>query len=149
VLSARAINELSVSYSDFDNSIVPVQPGVQLTFPSIQDGSSFRVPQATTQGRWQFSNVTSLVRGSHQWKPARHRVDAAFDLGVFRDGRIEFVEFPAFDRNDDGQVNDDDLLFAVRLRSGRPDSDLVIRMRTTFTSPPSCRTTGVSAPSSR
>ncbi len=40
---------------------------------------------------------------------------------------IEFVEdFPAFDRNGDGRVNDDDLLFAVTLRSGRPDQDLVI-----------------------
>ena len=50
-----------------------------------------------------------------------------FDLGVFRDGRIELVEdFPAFDRNGDGRVNDDDLLFAVTLRSGKPDQDLVI-----------------------
>ena len=54
-------------------------------------------------------------------------MDADFDLGVFRDGRIELVEdFPAFDRNSDGRVNDDDLLFAVTLRSGRPDQDLVI-----------------------
>ncbi len=55
------------------------------------------------------------------------RVGAQFDLGVFRDGRIEFVEdFPAFDRNGDGKVNDDDLLFAVTLRSGKPNQDLVI-----------------------
>ena len=54
-------------------------------------------------------------------------MDAQFDLGVFRDGRIELVEdFPAFDRNGDGRVNDDDLLFAVTLRSGKPDQDLVI-----------------------
>jgi hypothetical protein len=129
VLSNRAVNAASVSYSDFDNRIVPVQPGVQLTFPSLQDGSSFRVPQGTTQKRWQFSNVTSVVHGGHQWKfgGQLQRVDAAFDLGVFRDGRIEFVEdFPAFDRNGDGRVDDEDLLFAVTLRSGRPDQDLVI-----------------------
>ena len=129
VMSSRAVNSLSVSYSDFRNSIAPVEPGVQLTFPSIQAGSSFRVPQGTTQQRWQFADSLSLVRGPHQWKVGGQlqRVDARFDLGVFRDGRIELVEdFPAFDRNGDGRVNDDDLLFAVTLRSGRPDRDLVI-----------------------
>ena len=129
ILSPRAVNALSVSYSDFDNQIVPVEPGVQLTFPSLQAGSSFRVPQGTTQKRWQISDAFTLVRGTHQWKFGGQiqRVDSQFDLGVFRDGRIELVEdFPAFDRNSDGRVNDDDLLFAVTLRSGRPDSDLVI-----------------------
>ena len=55
------------------------------------------------------------------------RVDALFDLGVFRAGpnRVR-QDFPAFDRNGDGQVNDDDLLFAVTLRSGKPNQDLVI-----------------------
>ena len=69
------------------------------------------------------------MRGTHQWKFGGQiqRLDSQFDLGVFRDGRIELVEdFPAFDRNSDGRVDDDDLLFAVTLRSGRPDSDLVI-----------------------
>ena len=128
-ISSSAVNTLSVSYSDFDNAIVPVQPGVQYTFPSIQAGSSFRVPQGTMQRRWQFSDAYSLVRGTHQWKfgGQLQRIDARFDLGVFRDGRVELVEdFPAFDRNGDGRVNDDDLLFAVTLRSGRPDTDLVI-----------------------
>ena len=129
IVSPRAVNVLSISYSDFDNRIVPVQPGVQLTFPSMTDGSSFRVPQATTQGRWQFADAFSLVRGTHQWKFGGQvqLVDAAFDLGVFRDGRIEFVQdFPAFDINGDGRVDDNDLLFAVTLRSGHPDSDLEI-----------------------
>jgi hypothetical protein len=129
VLSDRAVNALSGSYSDFDNTIAPVDPGVQLTFPSIQAGSSFRVPQGTTQQRWQFADAVSLLRGTHQWKIGGEvqRVDARFDLGVFRDGRIELIEdFPAFDRNGDGRVNDDDLLFAVTLRSGAPDRDLVI-----------------------
>jgi len=129
VLSSRAVNSLSVSFSDFDNTITPVAPGVQLTFPSIQAGSSFRVPQGTQQRRWQFADSLTLVRGRHEWKVGGQvqRVDAQFDLGVFRDGRIELVEdFPAFDRNGDGRVNDDDLLFAVTLRSGLPDRDLVI-----------------------
>jgi hypothetical protein len=55
------------------------------------------------------------------------RVAALFDLGVFRDGRVELVEdFPAFDRNGDGRVDDNDLLFSVTLRSGKPNQSLVI-----------------------
>lgn len=129
VLSPRVVNAFSVSFSGFDNGITPVQPGIQLTFPSMLDGASFRVPQGTTQKRWQFSDALSLVRGRHQLKVGGQvqRIDAAFDLGVFRDGRIEFVEdFATFDRNGDGKVNDDDLLFAVTLRSGKPDQDLVL-----------------------
>ena len=126
-LSSRAVNTFTGSASGFDNAIVPVVPGVQLTFPSIQAGTSFRVPQGTTQRRIQLSNDVSLLRGSHQIRLGGQlqRVDAAFDLGVFREGRIEFVEdFAPFDRNGDGAVDDDDLLFAVTLRSGRPDRDL-------------------------
>ena len=129
VLSSKAVNVFSVSVSDFDNRISPVAPGVQLTFPSLSAGSSFRVPQRTLQRRWQFSDALSLVGGRHAVKVGGQlqRVDAHFDLGVFRDGRIELVEdFPSLDRNGDGQVNDEDLLFAVTLRSGRPDRDLVI-----------------------
>src|SRR6185436_6785628 len=97
----RALNEFSVSFSDFDKAITPVAPGVQLTFPSLLDGSSFRVPQGTTQNRWQFSDGLSLQRGLHQLKVGGQlqRVGAQFNLGVFRAGRIEFVEdFPTFDR---------------------------------------------------
>ncbi len=129
ILSSRAVNALSVSYSDFDNRIDPVEPGVQLTFPSLAAGSSFRVPQGTQQARWQVSDSLSLVRGTHALKfgGQLQKVDAHFDLGVFRDGRIELVEdFAAFDRNSDGQVTDEDLLFSVTLRSGLPDQDLVI-----------------------
>jgi len=129
VLSTRAVNEVSVSYSTFDNHISAVSPGVQLTFPSIQAGSSFRVPQGTQQKRWQFSDALSVSRGAHQLKVGGQvqRVDADFELGVFRDGRIEFVEdFPSFDHNGDGRVDDNDLLFAVTLRSGKPEQDLLI-----------------------
>ncbi|HYG78988.1 MAG TPA: TonB-dependent receptor, partial [Pyrinomonadaceae bacterium] len=49
------------------------------------------------------------------------------DLRVFQQGRIEFIEdFPDFDRNGDGVVNDNDLLFAVTLRSAFPDRPLVL-----------------------
>jgi hypothetical protein len=129
VLSPRTVNAFSLSVSTFDNRIAAVAPGVQLTFPSLLDGSSFRVPQGTTQDRWQFTEALSLQRGPHQWKIGGQvqRVAGQFDLGVFRAGRVEFAEdFPAFDRNGDGLVNDDDLLFSVTLRSGKPAQDLVI-----------------------
>lgn len=129
VLSSRAVNTASVSVSDFDNAIRPVASGPQLTFPSLQDGSSFRVPQSTVQRRVQVANTLSLAAGSHFIRVGGEvqRVDAGFGLGVFREGRIEFVQdFPQFDHNGDGVVDDNDLLFAVTLRSGKPDRDLDI-----------------------
>ena len=118
-----------MSISTFDNAIAPVARGPQLTFPSIQDGTSFRVPQGTTQTRFQIADTATLVRGAHtirvggEWQ----RIDALFDLGVFQDGRVELVEdFATFDHNGDGRVDDGDLLFAVTLRSGKPTEALVI-----------------------
>ena len=77
--------------------------------------------------RWRIPSVS--VRGSHSLRAGGEwqRVGALFDLGVFRDGRIEFVEdFATFDHNGDGHVDDGDLLFAVTLRSGKPDQSLVL-----------------------
>jgi hypothetical protein len=129
-LSGRSLNTLAASYSRYRNSIVPVSPGTpQLTFPSIQDGSSFRVPQGTDQDRLQLSDTLATVRGAHSLKVGGEvqRVKAAFDLGVFQAGRLEMVQdFADFDHNGDGRVNDDDLLFAVTLRSAYPDRNLVI-----------------------
>jgi hypothetical protein len=127
--SPALLNVTSVSFSSFDNQIDPVAIGPQLTFPSLQDGTSFRVPQGTDQRRFQLSNTVTLVTGSHtlrvggEWQ----RVSGRFDLDVFREGRIEFVQdFASFDHNGDGRVDDGDLLFAVTLRSGKPDQGLVI-----------------------
>jgi outer membrane receptor protein involved in Fe transport len=127
--SASLVNAATVSFSTFDNDIAPVATGPQLTFPSIQDGSSFRVPQGTTQKRLQLSDTLGWVRGAHSLRAGGEwqRVDSLFDLGVFREGRIELVEdFATFDHNGDGRVDDQDLLFAVTLRSGRPDRALVL-----------------------
>lgn len=129
VLSPRDVNSFNFSYSTFFNDIEPVVPGPQLTFPSIQDGASFRVPQGTKQRRLQFSDALTLVRGNHTFNVGGEvqRVDADFDLRVFQQGRIEFIEdFPDFDRNGDGRMNDNDLLFSVTLRSGHPTQGLVI-----------------------
>ncbi len=129
VLSSRSVNSFSLSYSDFDNAIVPLSSGPQYTFPSIEDGTSFRVPQSTVQQRVQLSNTFSHQLGSHAIRAGGELqlVDAGFGLGVFREGRVELIQdFADFDHNGDGQVNDNDLLFAVTLRSGKPDQDLNI-----------------------
>ena len=129
VVTPTFLNALTGSFSTFDNAIAPVTRGPQLTFPSIQDGTSFRVPQGTTQTRFQLADSVTLVRGSHtvraggEWQ----RIDALFDLGVFQDGRLEMVQdFANFDHNGDGRVDDGDLLFAVTLRSGKPDQALML-----------------------
>jgi hypothetical protein len=129
LLSAVSVNEFVFSYSTFSNTTAPVTEGPQLTFPSIQDGASFRVPQATKQKRFQFADNFTHVRGRHtvNFGGEAQRVLSDFDLGVFRQGRVELVEdFPDFDRNGDGRVDDNDLLFAVTLRSAFPDRALRI-----------------------
>ena len=129
VATPALVNAATVSLSTFHNEITPVATGPQLTFPSLQDGSSFRVPQGTDQRRLQLADSATIVRGAHAIRAGGewHKVDADFDLGVFRQGRIEFVEdFPTFDHNGDGRINDNDLLFSVTLRSGKPDQSLTI-----------------------
>jgi hypothetical protein len=129
MLNSRDVNSFNFSFSTFFNDIEPVTPGPQLTFPSIQDGASFRVPQGTKQRRIQFSDTISIVRANHTLSLGGElqRVDADFDLRVFQAGRIEMIEdFPDFDRNADGKVDDNDLLFAVTLRSGKPTQSLLI-----------------------
>jgi outer membrane receptor protein involved in Fe transport len=129
LVSPYSLNEFVFSYSTFSNTTEPLTQGPQLTFPSIQDGASFRVPQATKQRRFQFSDNFTTVRGKHtvNFGGEAQRVLADFDLGVFRQGRIELIEdFPDFDRNGDGRVDDNDLLFAVTLRSAFPARPLNI-----------------------
>ena len=129
VLSARDVNSFNFSFSDFFNDIEPVTIEPQLTFPSILDGASFRVPQGTKQRRLQFSDTLTMVRGHHTFTVGGElqRIDADFDLRVFQQGRIEMIEdFPDFDRNNDGRVDDNDLLFAVTIRSGKPTEPLLL-----------------------
>jgi len=129
LVSPEDVNEFRFSYSTFVNRTNPVAPGPQLTFPSIQDGSSFRVPQQTRQKRFQFYDGWSAVRGNHtlSFGGEVQRVLSDFDLDVFRAGRVEFIEdFPDFDRDGNGRVDDNDLLFAVTLRSAFPGRSLRI-----------------------
>jgi outer membrane receptor protein involved in Fe transport len=129
VLSPAAVNSLSFSVNNFGNTTEPLTTGPQLTFPSILDGVSFRIPQATKVNRLQFSDAVSLIRGAHTFKFGgdAQRVDSLFDLGVFQQGRIEFVQdFAQADFNGDGRVDDNDLLFAVTLRSSKPTQNLFL-----------------------
>lgn len=129
LISSRDVNSFNFSFSTFRNDTLPVAPGPQLTFPSIQDGASFRVPQQTKQRRYQFGDTYSMVRGNHSLYVGGEiqRVESDLDLKVFQQGRIELIEdFPDFDRNGDGRVDDNDLLFAVTLRSGVPERSLVL-----------------------
>ena len=128
-ISPTVLNEFNFNYNTFSNVTAPVTVGPQLTFPSLQDGASFRVPQATKQRRLQFGDTLTMIRGHHtlnfggEWQ----NVHSGFNLGVFQQGRIELIEdFPDFDRNGDGRVDDNDLLFAVTLRSGVPTRPLII-----------------------
>lgn len=130
VLSPTVANEFRFSVNNFKNTTDPVATGPQLTFPSIQDGVSFRVPQATTFKRLQFSEALSVIYGTHTFKFGGdvQRVDSLFDLGVFQQGRIEHVQdFAQADFNGDGKVDDNDLLFAVTLRSSKPTQSLTIK----------------------
>jgi hypothetical protein len=129
VFTPTAVNSFSFSVNNFHNTTVPLTIGPQLTFPSILDGVSFRVPQATKVNRLQFSDALSMVRGAHTFKFGGdvQRVDSLFDLGVFQQGRIEFVQdFAQADFNGDGRVDDSDLLFAVTLRSSKPTQSLLL-----------------------
>ena len=125
--AGRFVNVLSGGVSTFLNTTRPVVTSPQFTFPSLQDGASFRMPQETRQVRLQIANTATLVRGAHSLRFGGdlQQVDAEFTLGVFQQGRVEFVEdFASFDRTGDGVIDDEDLLFSVTLRSGNPDQPL-------------------------
>jgi outer membrane receptor protein involved in Fe transport len=130
LFSPRVVNSFSFSLNDFFDRIVPITLGPQLTFPSLQDGASFRVPQQTTQSRVQLADALTFVSGHHtlRFGGEVQCVSGLFNLGVFQQGRIELVEdFPNFDHNGDGRIDDNDLLFAVTLRSGVPDRPLILK----------------------
>jgi outer membrane receptor protein involved in Fe transport len=129
VFSPTVVNSFIFNASSFLNRTTPVTVAPQLTYPSLQDGASFRVPQETRQKRLQFTDALTKVSGNHtlRFGGEVQKVFADFNLGVFQQGRVELVEdFPNFDHNGDGRVDDNDLLFAVTLRSGVPDRALVI-----------------------
>jgi hypothetical protein len=129
ILSPTLLNKFSFNVNNFINSTNPVGTGPQLDFPSLTDGASFRMPQQTTQNRLQFDDGVDWIHGKHNFRFGGQvqRLDDEFDLGVFQAGRIVFVQdFADFDHNGDGVVNDNDLLFAVTIRSAFPDRALIL-----------------------
>ena len=117
-----------------DNEIGPWRPAAAAHVP--RHPGRRQLPRAAghrTSGAVQLADNLALVRGSHTLSfggEVQRVTTADFDLGVFREGRVEMVEdFADFDRNGDGRVDDNDLLFAVTLRSGFPDRDLHPRRR--------------------
>jgi outer membrane receptor protein involved in Fe transport len=129
IISPTLLNRASYSFNNFINATTPITTAPELDFPSIADGSSYRVPQQTRQKRSQWDDNVDWTHGQHNlsFGGEFQRIGADFDLGVFRSGVIEFVQdFANQDRNGDGVINDDDLLFAVAIRSGIPNQDLII-----------------------
>ena len=128
-LTSNLLNRTSYSFNNFINATTPLSVGPELDFPSLADGSSYRVPQQTRQKRSQFADNLDWIRGRHNlhFGGEFQRIGADFNLGVFQSGAIEFVQnFADQDRNGDGVVDDKDLLFAVAIRSGIPQTALVI-----------------------
>ena len=129
IINPSLLNRVSYSFNNFINATTPITTAPELDFPSIADGSSYRVPQETRQKRSQFDDNVDWIRGNHNlhFGGEFQRIGADFNLGVFQSGAIEFVQdFANQDRNGDGVINDQDLLFAVAIRSGVPTTPLVI-----------------------
>jgi outer membrane receptor protein involved in Fe transport len=129
IITPVLLNRVSYSFNNFINATTPIATAPELDFPSIADGSSYRVPQQTRQKRSQFDDNIDWVRGTHNlhFGGEFQRIGADFNLGVFQSGVILFVQdFANQDRNGDGVINDQDLLFAVAIRSGIPATPLVI-----------------------
>jgi TonB dependent receptor-like, beta-barrel len=127
--SAGVVNVANVSISTFSNRTSPLVDAPQRTYPSLQDGGSFRLPQQTTQRRLQLSDTVSFAWDAHLLRIGVdvQRLDGGFRLGALQRGRVEFTQdFASFDYSGDGLVDDGDLLFALTLRSGHPAEPSVL-----------------------
>ena len=121
------INRMSFADNNFLNITNPIVTGPQITYPDLDDGATYRIPQATRQFRLQGDDTLTWSHLKQTWSFGAEiqSIDADFYLPVFIQGNIQTVEdFPDFDRNGDGVVNDNDLLFAVGLRSSTPTRPL-------------------------
>jgi hypothetical protein len=128
-ISPTLLNRASYSFNNFINNTNPISTGPELDFPGLADGSSYRVPQQTRQKRSQWGDNVDWVHGKHNlsFGGEFQRIGADFNLGVFQSGAIEFIQnFADQDRNGDGVINDQDLLFAVAIRSAIPQTPLII-----------------------
>ncbi|HVZ82101.1 MAG TPA: TonB-dependent receptor [Terracidiphilus sp.] len=129
IITPAVVNKLSFADNNFVNITDPISNTPQITYPDLDDGSTYRVPQQTRQFRLQGDDTLTWALQKHtlSFGGEVQSVDADFYLGVFQQGNIQTVEdFPDFDRNQDGKVDDNDLLFAVGLRSSTPTTPLVL-----------------------
>lgn len=129
ILRPDLINRLSFADNNFINITAPTSQTPQISYPDLDDGATYRDPQETKQFRLQFDDTLSWTKASHtlSFGAELQSIDADFNLGVFQQGNIQAVEdFPDFDRNGDGKVDDNDLLFAVALRSSTPTKPLFL-----------------------
>jgi hypothetical protein len=129
IFKPNLINRLSFGDNNFLNNTVPISSAPQVSYPDLDDGATYRDPQNTKQFRLQFDDTLSWNKSAHAfsigWELQRLNDDE--NLGVFQQGNIQAVEdFPDFDRNGDGKVDDNDLLFAVALRSSTPTKALLL-----------------------
>ncbi len=127
IFTPSVINRMSFADNNFINTTSPTSTAPQITYPDLDDGATYRVPQQTLQFRLQGDDIVSWTRNNHtlSFGGEVQSIDADFNLGVFQQGNIQTVEdFPDFDRNQDGKVDDNDLLFAVALRSSTPTRPL-------------------------
>ena len=122
--SPTVLNDFVFHVNDFLNRIPSfVENRNEIRFPSVQDGGNFRIPQQTPQTRLQFRNNLSWSRGAHALKFGGEfqRIDAGAVFDLFGSGTIETSEdFGTFDRNGDGQINDNDIVIADTIRSTAP-----------------------------
>jgi hypothetical protein len=129
IFRPNLINRLSFGDNNFLNNTLPTSSAPQVSYPDLDDGATYRDPQNTKQFRLQFDDTLSWNKSAHAfsvgWELQRLNDDE--NLGVFQQGNIQAVEdFPDFDRNGDGNVDDNDLLFAVGLRSSTPTKALLL-----------------------
>ena len=87
--NSNFVNALSASVSTFLNQTLPVATAPQLTFPSLQDGASFRAAGAPRRTRLQVSDSATFIRGPHSLRVGGelHQIYGEFNLGVFQQGR--------------------------------------------------------------
>lgn len=122
-ISPTLVAELHLGLSGLRANSAATSSGLQLNFPSLQAGAPFRVPSLPRHQRWQLTGSFSKVAGSHtlKWGGEMQRLRAEYALGFARSGSLELAEdFASADRNGDGRVDDNDLLFSVALRNVSP-----------------------------
>jgi hypothetical protein len=96
VVSSRMVNQLSVHFNRFDNTLDPTSNGINLRFPSVVVGQNASTPQAVRQDRLQVRDDFSTVvdwRGAHNLKVGvdlnpRIQFNGLFDL--FKGGAFVF-----------------------------------------------------------